>query len=100
MVTFAAFSFDLCELGIRRSRLSFRNPCRFRLTTFTIILNVGKFLRFRQTICKLALLVPALTLTAGILTASPSVVMKVLVLSMNQDDDGYQSITTMLDQVG
>ena len=57
-------------------------------------------MKFKQIICKLTLLASALSFTTGIVTASAPVLMKVLVLSMSPDDEGYHSIATLLDQVG
>ncbi len=57
-------------------------------------------MKIKPIISTLALLLSTVASTTGILSASPPVVMKVLVLSMNESDDGYQSITTQLDQIG
>jgi hypothetical protein len=57
-------------------------------------------MNIKLNIYKIARLVSAFALTTGFLTASSPVMMKVLVLSMSQDDNGYISITNQLNQIG
>jgi hypothetical protein len=57
-------------------------------------------MNIKQTIYKIAQLLSAFALATGFLTASSPVRMKVLVLSMSQDDNGYESITNQLNQIG
>jgi hypothetical protein len=54
----------------------------------------------RPLIYRLSMLLSALFLSAGFMTASPPVVMKLLILAWNGNDGSYQSIARDLGQIG
>src|ERR1035441_5757349 len=78
------------------------NPQKISCQNDTRLYDKGTkgLMTHRPLIYRLSMLLSALFLSAGFMTASPPVVMKLLILAWDGNDGSYQSIARDLGQIG